>query len=64
MAEGLGLDVCEGARIGHAGAVDQAGRCAELLFGARDGAFQRGIVSDVGLGVCRAVGRQPVHRFM
>ena len=62
-AEGLGFDIGEGARIGHAGVVDQAGGLAELLLGSADGARQRGIVGDVGLGVGRAVGRQPVHRL-
>ena len=62
MAEGLGLDVGEGARVGHAGTVDEAGGLAELLFGAADGALQRGIVGDVGLGIGRAVGRQAVDR--
>ena len=63
LAEGLGLDVGEGARIGHAGVVDQAGGLAEPLLGVADGAFQRGVVGDVGLGVGRALGRQPVHRL-
>jgi hypothetical protein len=61
--EDLGLDVGEGTRIGHAGTVDEARGLAELLFGAADGALQRGVVGDVGLGVGRAVDWQPVHRF-
>jgi len=63
VAESLRLDVGEGACIGHAGTVDQAGGLAEFLFGAADGVLQRGVVGDVGLGVFRAVGRQPVHRL-
>ena len=61
--KGLGLDIGEGARIGHAGIVDQAGGLAEFLLGVADGALQRGIVGDIGRGIGRAVGRQSVHRL-
>jgi hypothetical protein len=36
---------------------------AEFLFGVADGALQRGIVGDVGLGIDRALGRQFVDRL-
>ena len=63
MAEGLRLDVSEGARIGQAGIVDQAGSLAEALLGVTNGALKRGVVRDIGLGIDRVIGRQSVDRL-
>jgi hypothetical protein len=63
VTEGCGLDVGEGARIGHAGVVDQAGCLAELRLGVADGTLQRSVVGDISLRVDGAIRRQPVERL-